>query len=167
MAFCFPNLCNGETLLPRISMSEAAHPFTKPMSSSEDVFRTSDVELDASRHSTMILTGPNAGGKSTLMRTVGLVFVLGQIGAPVPAKECTLSPISAIYSRIGASDDLQTARSTFAIEMQEIASALRASFNRPALILMDEVGRGTSPAEGESIAAVCLLAPSSNNSTII
>ena len=100
----------------------------------------------------VILTGPNMGGKSTWMRQVALTVLLASIGSYVPATACTLGPIDAIHTRIGAADDLANAQSTFMVEMTEAAAILHAATEH-SLVLMDEIGRGTSTFDGLALAA--------------
>jgi DNA mismatch repair protein MutS len=100
----------------------------------------------------VILTGPNMGGKSTWMRQVALTVLLASIGSYVPAEACTLGPIDAIHTRIGAADDLANAQSTFMVEMTEAAAILHAATEH-SLVLMDEIGRGTSTFDGLALAA--------------
>ena len=99
----------------------------------------------------LVLTGPNMGGKSTYMRQVALIVVLAHIGGFVPAAAATLGPMDRIFTRIGASDDLASGRSTFMVEMTETANILHNATAR-SLVLMDEVGRGTSTFDGMSLA---------------
>ncbi len=99
----------------------------------------------------LVVTGPNMGGKSTFMRQVALIVLLASIGSYVPAEACRLGPIDAIHTRIGASDDLAGARSTFMVEMTEAAAILNAATEH-SLVLMDEVGRGTSTFDGLALA---------------
>ncbi len=99
-----------------------------------------------------IITGPNMGGKSTYMRQTALIVLLASIGSFVPASGCTLGPIDAIHTRIGSSDDLANAQSTFMLEMTEAAQILR-SATRESLVLMDEIGRGTSTFDGLALAS--------------
>jgi DNA mismatch repair protein MutS len=98
-----------------------------------------------------IVTGPNMAGKSTYMRQVALVVLMAQMGSFVPADEAIISPIDALYTRIGATDDLASGQSTFMVEMVEVAHILNTA-TANSLVLLDEVGRGTSTYDGVAIA---------------
>jgi len=106
-------------------------------------------------HFFMLITGPNMAGKSTLMRQVGLMVIMAQLGSFVPADYCELSPVDQLFTRIGASDNLYDGQSTFMMEMLETANILKNASSK-SLILLDEIGRGTSTFDGISIAgAIC------------
>ncbi len=114
-------------------------------------FMPNDCRLDA-RTRMLVITGPNMGGKSTFMRQVALIALLGSIGSYVPATSCRLGPMDAIHTRIGAADDLANAQSTFMLEMTEGAAILHSATDQ-SLVLMDEIGRGTSTFDGLALAS--------------
>lgn len=116
----------------------------------EDPFVPNDLLLDNDRRM-LIITGPNMGGKSTYMRQTALIVLLAYIGSYVPAKSASIGPIDRIFTRIGASDDLASGRSTFMVEMTETANILH-NATQNSLVLMDEIGRGTSTFDGLSLA---------------
>ncbi|HJV27822.1 MAG TPA: DNA mismatch repair protein MutS [Aromatoleum sp.] len=113
-------------------------------------FIPNDCRLSPTRRMLMI-TGPNMGGKSTFMRQVALIALLAHVGAFVPARSARIGPLDAIFTRIGASDDLASGRSTFMVEMTE-ASAILHGATEQSLVLMDEIGRGTSTFDGLALA---------------
>jgi DNA mismatch repair protein MutS len=113
-------------------------------------FIANDCRLDASRRM-LVITGPNMGGKSTFMRQVALAVLLAAMGSYVPARSCRLGPIDAIHTRIGAADDLANAQSTFMLEMTEAAAIVHGATEQ-SLVLMDEIGRGTSTFDGLALA---------------
>jgi DNA mismatch repair protein MutS len=113
-------------------------------------FTPNDTVLDNNTRM-QVITGPNMGGKSTYMRQVALIVVLARIGAPVPARSATVGEIDRIFTRIGAADDLAGGRSTFMVEMTEAAMILHQATDK-SLVLMDEIGRGTSTSDGLALA---------------
>ncbi len=113
-------------------------------------FIANDTRLAATRK-LLLITGPNMGGKSTYMRQVALIALMAHCGSFVPAAECRLGPLDAIYTRIGAADDLASGRSTFMVEMTEAAAILHGATEK-SLVLMDEIGRGTSTFDGLALA---------------
>ena len=116
----------------------------------DEPFIANDLHLDPQRR-TLIITGPNMGGKSTYMRQTALITLLAHIGSFVPAKAANLSIVDQIFTRIGSSDDLAGGRSTFMVEMTETANILH-NATENSLVLMDEIGRGTSTFDGLSLA---------------
>lgn len=134
-----------------ITIEAGRHPVIEHVSA--DPFVPNDIQLTSSRRMLMI-TGPNMGGKSTYMRQTALIVLLAHIGSFVPAKKAVVGPIDRIFTRIGASDDLASGRSTFMVEMTETATILRHATEQ-SLVLMDEVGRGTSTFDGLSLAFAC------------
>ncbi|MCX7150896.1 MAG: DNA mismatch repair protein MutS [Rhodocyclales bacterium] len=115
-----------------------------------DSFIANDTRLSPARRM-LLITGPNMGGKSTYMRQAALIVLLAHCGSFVPAASCRLGPVDAIYTRIGASDDLASGRSTFMVEMTEAAAILNGATEQ-SLVLMDEIGRGTSTFDGVALA---------------
>ena len=125
------------------------HPVVELMMAREE-FIPNDVRLDGAAR-VMILTGPNMAGKSTVLRQVGLIVLMAQIGAFVPARAASIGLVDRIFTRVGASDHLARGQSTFMVEMNETAAILHGA-NARSLVLLDEIGRGTSTWDGLSVA---------------
>lgn len=132
---------------PLISIGQGRHPVVE---NQIERFIANDCEL-SSEHRLLLITGPNMGGKSTFMRQVALITLLAYMGSFVPATHATIGPIDRIFTRIGAADDLAGGRSTFMVEMTESAAILNGATEH-SLVLMDEVGRGTSTFDGLALA---------------
>ncbi|NJD07314.1 MAG: DNA mismatch repair protein MutS [Methylococcaceae bacterium] len=136
---------------PGIRISGGRHPVVEQVS--EQPFVPNDLTLTQESRM-LIITGPNMGGKSTYMRQAALIVLLAHIGTYVPATAAEIGPVDRIFTRIGASDDLASGRSTFMVEMTETANILHNATSN-SLVLMDEVGRGTSTFDGLSLAWAC------------
>jgi len=134
-----------------IQIHEGRHPVVEQMIS--EPFIANPVTLEPNRH-LLIVTGPNMGGKSTYMRQTALIVLMAYIGSFVPAAQAVLGPVDRIFTRVGASDDLASGRSTFMVEMTETATILH-NATAQSLVLMDEIGRGTSTYDGLSLAWAC------------
>lgn len=143
--YCRPIVDNSSVLIIR----DGRHPVVEQFG--EIPFVPNDCQLAADSRQIMIITGPNMAGKSTYMRQVALIALMAQVGSFVPASFARIGILDAIFTRIGASDDLASGKSTFMVEMSELARILDKATNR-SLILLDEVGRGTGTADGISIA---------------
>ena len=136
---------------PMLQIDQGRHSVVER--ASREPFIPNDLCFDDARRM-LIITGPNMGGKSTFMRQTALIAILAHIGCFVPARRALLGPLDRIFTRIGASDDLAGGRSTFMLEMTETANILNNATDC-SLVLMDEVGRGTSTFDGLSLAWAC------------
>jgi DNA mismatch repair protein MutS len=133
----------------RIAITEGRHPVIEK--TSPEPFIPNDTHLDRDENQILIITGPNMGGKSTYLRQVALITILGQMGSFVPARSAEIGLVDRIFTRIGAMDFLNVGQSTFMVEMLETANILNNATPR-SLLLLDEIGRGTSTFDGLSIA---------------
>ena len=118
-------------------------------------FIENDCMLDNEENTISVITGPNMSGKSTYMRQVALITILAQMGAFVPAKKADICIVDKIFTRIGAADDLSMGQSTFMMEMVEVANILKNATSK-SLVILDEIGRGTSTYDGMSIATAVI-----------
>ncbi|HEX8286872.1 MAG TPA: DNA mismatch repair protein MutS [Pyrinomonadaceae bacterium] len=140
-----PTLHDGD----EVEIKNGRHPIVEKYSA--DSFVPNDLYMNNSTDRLLIITGANMGGKSTILRQIAIIQILAQIGSFVPADSARLPILDRIWTRVGASDDLASGRSTFMVEMTETASILHNATPR-SLILLDEIGRGTSTFDGLSIA---------------
>jgi len=136
-----------------VEIVQGRHPVIEQqdLSGVSDRFVPNDLFLNGTTHSVLVITGPNMGGKSTYLRQAALIVLMAQMGSFVPARAARLGFVDRIFTRIGASDNLARGRSTFMVEMTETAAILNTATPR-SLILLDEVGRGTSTYDGLAIA---------------
>jgi len=137
-----PTMSGGES----IYIKQSRHPVLEQ----NHGFVANDIIMDK-KNQFLLITGPNMGGKSTYLRSAALISILAQSGSYVPAESAKLGLVDRIFTRVGASDDLKRGRSTFMMEMIEVAHILRKATNK-SLVLLDEIGRGTSTFDGLSIA---------------
>ena len=145
------NYCKPEINdVDKIYIKEGRHPVVEKMIP-EGSFVSNDSKLNTTDQQLILITGPNMAGKSTYMRQVALIVIMAQIGSFVPADKAEISICDRVFTRIGASDDLSGGKSTFMVEMWEVSSILKNATNK-SLVLLDEVGRGTSTYDGLSIA---------------
>ena len=148
--YCRPEIAlNGE-----ISITDGRHPVVEVMLK-DTLFVPNDTRLGCAEDQVSIITGPNMAGKSTYMRQVALIVLMAQMGSFVPAKSAKIGIVDRVFTRIGASDDLASGQSTFMVEMSEVASILKHATSR-SLLILDEIGRGTSTYDGMAIARAVL-----------
>ena len=133
-----------------LDIKNGRHPVVEQMIE-HDMFIANDTYLDNQKKRVSIITGPNMAGKSTYMRQTALIVLMAQIGSFVPADKANIGIVDRIFTRVGASDDLASGQSTFMIEMTEVANILRNATSR-SLLILDEIGRGTSTFDGLAIA---------------
>ena len=133
-----------------IHIKNGRHPVVELMLK-DDLFVANDTVLDNNKNRISIITGPNMAGKSTYMRQTALIVLMAQVGSFVPADSADIGVCDRIFTRVGASDDLASGQSTFMVEMTEVANILR-NATRNSLVILDEIGRGTSTFDGLSIA---------------
>jgi len=133
-----------------IDIRDGRHPVVEKMIPSE-MFIANDTYLDDKKNRISVITGPNMAGKSTYMRQTALIVLMAQIGSFVPASSANIGLVDRIFTRVGASDDLASGQSTFMVEMTEVANILRNATSK-SLLILDEIGRGTSTFDGLSIA---------------
>ena len=133
-----------------LSITEGRHPVIEQMIKGS-LFVPNNTELDCGENNMLIITGPNMAGKSTYMRQNALIALMAQSGSFVPAQKCHVGVVDAIFTRVGASDDLAAGQSTFMVEMTEVAEILQYATSK-SLVILDEIGRGTSTYDGMSIA---------------
>ena len=144
--YCRPIVDDGDEL----NIVEGRHPVVEQMLKGS-LFVPNDTTLNCGEDRCLIITGPNMAGKSTYMRQNALIALMAQIGSFVPASQCRLGVVDAIFTRVGASDDLSAGQSTFMVEMTEVAEILKHATPK-SLVVLDEIGRGTSTFDGMSIA---------------
>ncbi len=144
--YCRPKLNESGV----INIKDGRHPVVEKMID-HDMFITNDTYLDNDSSRISIITGPNMAGKSTYMRQTALIVMMAQMGSFVPARAADIGLVDRVFTRVGASDDLASGQSTFMVEMNEVANILRSATSK-SLLILDEIGRGTSTFDGLSIA---------------
>ncbi len=144
--YCRPEITLGN----EISITDGRHPVVEVVLK-DSLFVPNDTRLGDSDNQVSIITGPNMAGKSTYMRQVALIVIMAQMGSFVPARSARIGLVDRVFTRIGASDDLASGQSTFMVEMAEVANILKYATAK-SLLILDEIGRGTSTYDGMAIA---------------
>ena len=145
--FCRPQVNTGDV----INIKEGRHPVIETQMTPGNEYISNDVFLDKDSQQIIIVTGPNMSGKSALLRQTALIVLMAQMGSYCPAKSAEIGIVDKIFTRVGASDNISSGESTFMVEMNETASILN-NISDKSLVLLDEIGRGTSTYDGISIA---------------
>ncbi|MDC3390034.1 DNA mismatch repair protein MutS [Flavobacteriales bacterium] len=146
------NYCKPQVnISSKLVIKQGRHPVIEQQLDAGDTYVPNDVFLDRDQQQIMMITGPNMSGKSALLRQTALIVLMSQIGSYVPANSAEIGLVDKIFTRVGASDNISMGESTFMVEMSETASILN-NLSENSLILMDEIGRGTSTYDGVSIA---------------
>ncbi len=145
--YCRPKMTSDKV----IDIKQGRHPVIETMMQAGEEFVPNDIYLDNEKQQVIILTGPNMAGKSALLRQTALIVLMAQVGSFVPAAQATLGYCDKIFTRVGASDNISRGESTFMVEMLETSMILHNLSSR-SLVLLDEIGRGTSTYDGMSIA---------------
>ncbi|MBQ6047094.1 MAG: DNA mismatch repair protein MutS [Bacteroidales bacterium] len=146
-SYCRPQLSDGQV----IDIKEGRHPVIETQLPLGEQYVSNDVRLDNQEQQIIIITGPNMSGKSALLRQTALIVLMSQMGSYCPAREAKIGVVDKVFTRVGASDNISSGESTFMVEMNETASILNNVSDR-SLVLLDEIGRGTSTYDGISIA---------------
>ena len=152
--------CDNRYVRPEVNQSsaihiiESRHPVVEALLK-DAPFVPNDVHLDSKGDRVAIITGPNMAGKSTYMRQTALIVLMAQMGSFVPAASAKIGIVDSIFTRVGASDDLASGQSTFMVEMSEVANIVKSATSK-SLLILDEIGRGTSTFDGMSIARAVL-----------
>lgn len=155
-SMCRPSFveANGDGR-PVLRFRQGRHPCVAASLDDENDFIPNNLFLGGDVPSVLLLTGPNMGGKSTLLRQACVMVILAQIGSYVPAAQCSLTPVDRIFTRLGASDRIMSGQSTFFVELSE-ASTIMSKATKNSLVIIDELGRGTSTFDGAAIASAVL-----------
>uniref|UniRef100_A0A8C6M0F7 DNA mismatch repair protein MSH3 n=1 Tax=Nothobranchius furzeri TaxID=105023 RepID=A0A8C6M0F7_NOTFU len=150
--YCRPEVCENKQ---QIMITNGRHPAIDLLMGEHNQYVPNHTKLQGDGRRTMIITGPNMGGKSSYIRQVALICIMAQIGSYVPASEARVGLLDAIYTRMGASDNIYKGRSTFMEELKEASEIIRQATER-SLVILDELGRGTSTHDGIAIAYATL-----------